>query len=177
MFAAATVGYTPSFLLSDGPSASRQVNCRRGPRDRHYSRRARQRTKRCAEELYDTRERLFAAQGGLCAICGQPLDPVIHRATTDHVIPLALGGRDALGNFVAVHRRCNTWKANDIPTGCEMVWLLFVNAKVGASPTLFWRPAQAIEVAKPSRREAGSTEGESAVPQGCAPPPASKDQP
>ena len=39
--------------------------------------------------------------------------------------------------------------------------------------------AQAIEVAKPSRREAGSTrKGESAVPQGCAQtPPPSEDQP
>jgi 5-methylcytosine-specific restriction endonuclease McrA len=126
------------------PSAFRRINCRIGPRNRHYPRRADQRVKRSAEELYHTRERLFAAQRGLCAICAHPLDPVIHRATTDHVIPLALGGKDGLGNFVATHNKCNNWKANDVPTGCEMVWLLLVNARVGASPVVF-RPAQAIQ--------------------------------
>lgn len=119
------------------PSIFRVVNCRVGPRLRQRREKAAPRRKRCVEEIYDTKDLLHAVQGGLCAICGRPLDPVVHRATTDHVIPVAAGGKDALGNYVLAHGKCNEWKANDIPTGCEMIWLLFVNAKIGAKPVVF----------------------------------------
>lgn len=53
----------------------------------------------------------------------------------DHVIPRDLGGRDAWGNYLLAHGECNGAKSNDAPTGCEMVWLLAVNARLGVEPT------------------------------------------
>jgi 5-methylcytosine-specific restriction endonuclease McrA len=77
------------------------------------------------------------AQGKLCGICGQGLPHSSNDATLDHVIPMQLGGADALGNFILAHRACNSAKANDVPTGCEMVWLMAVNAKLGVLPVVF----------------------------------------
>lgn len=85
-------------------------------------------------ETEHLRAALVAAQGALCAICGQPMR---EKASIDHVIPHALGGKHGLGNFVATHGECNGDKTNDVPTGCEMIWLLMVNAKLGARPVTF----------------------------------------
>jgi 5-methylcytosine-specific restriction endonuclease McrA len=79
------------------------------------------------------REILYAAQDGKCASCGGKMGKLI-QASLDHVIPISIGGVDALGNLVLMHGICNAEKSNDIPTGCEMVCLLAVNAKVGALP-------------------------------------------
>lgn len=76
------------------------------------------------------------AQGWLCALCGVTLIRN-GKATQDHVIPHALGGMDALGNLVLAHSPCNNAKANDIPTGCEMIWLFAVNARLGVEPTRY----------------------------------------
>jgi 5-methylcytosine-specific restriction endonuclease McrA len=77
---------------------------------------------------------LSEAQGGRCGICGHPMK---ERPSLDHVIPHALGGKHGLGNYVAAHGECNGDKTNDVPTGCEMVWLLMVNAKLGVGPLVF----------------------------------------
>lgn len=63
--------------------------------------------------------RLFNAQHGRCAYCGQPmrLDVVAthpSRATKDHVIPRAHGGPSVAWNYVAACRACNQEKA-DLP--------------------------------------------------------------
>ena len=88
-------------------------------------------------DQYSIRSRLIDVQQRICALCGEELDSDDHRSTVNHVIPRSLHGSDDLGNLVAAHNRCNNRKSNDIPTGCEMVWLLAVNARLGVKPDIF----------------------------------------
>lgn len=83
------------------------------------------------------RESLCNAQEGICAFCGKPMGHDASCHSLDHVIPVALGGDNGVGNYVLCHSECNRRKANDVPTGCEMVWLLAVNARIGALPVVF----------------------------------------
>lgn len=78
---------------------------------------------------------LLRAQGGLCASCGQPIR--VFHCSGDHVIPRSRGGAPGFGNLVAMHGWCNTRKSNRWPTGCELVWLLAVNARLGVGPQTF----------------------------------------
>lgn len=77
---------------------------------------------------------LGRAQGGLCALCADPLEPKPHLFTVDHVVPLGRRGPDAFGNIVAAHKGCNNAKADRMPTGCELIWLLAVNARLDVQP-------------------------------------------
>ena len=79
-----------------------------------------------------TRMRMAERQGYRCVRCGDRLN-VDRRAmraehadspTLDHVIPRASGGRDAIGNFVVLHRKCNHRKDSAQATGCEVLWAL-----------------------------------------------------
>jgi 5-methylcytosine-specific restriction endonuclease McrA len=60
------------------------------------------------------RQQLFDQQGGLCHICGLPME-LIQRgrgtkrfATFDHVLPAALGGTAYWTNLRLAHGRCNS---------------------------------------------------------------------
>lgn len=66
---------------------------------------------------------LWAAQSGLCALCGDPMlrnrfeapHATIwakRRATVDHIIPRSKGGSDAVENLQLAHARCNKIKGN-----------------------------------------------------------------
>ncbi len=77
---------------------------------------------------------LARAQGRLCASCGGVVRP--RRESVDHVVPAALGGPGKLGNLVVMHGGCNRLKANRLPNGCELIWLLAVNARLGVGPTV-----------------------------------------
>lgn len=85
-------------------------------------------------------ERLARAQSGLCSGCAKPLDLSIRKTkhpdmvTIDHTIPKALGGRNCFGNITAMHRLCNEMKGSDVPTGCEVIWLLSINCRLGCEP-------------------------------------------
>lgn len=83
------------------------------------------------------RHALHRAQSGICAICGHDLPRKPEDGSLDHCIPLSLGGIDGLGNIVLTHGECNGEKTNDIPTGCELVWLLAVNARLGVTPVRY----------------------------------------
>jgi 5-methylcytosine-specific restriction endonuclease McrA len=76
---------------------------------------------------------LAPLQDGLCPICGKPLRGG-GKTNLDHTIPRSAGGEDRLGNIMVVHIRCNDAKADRMPTGCELVWLLGVNARLGVQP-------------------------------------------
>jgi 5-methylcytosine-specific restriction endonuclease McrA len=85
-------------------------------------------------------EEMADAQGGRCVLCGWALifdddlpDHAPQRASFDHVIPRSRGGANH-GNRLAAHRKCNTEKGSRMPTGCELVWLAAVNAKLGIDP-------------------------------------------
>lgn len=80
--------------------------------------------------------KMIRAQKGRCTICGLLLDlgeryvcDDPYAASFDHVVPRAMGGRDAR-NRTAAHRRCNSDKGCRAPTGCERIWLEAVNAAV-----------------------------------------------
>lgn len=84
---------------------------------------------------------LCELQGWLCAGCGKPMlrFTATHRfhsdmPSTDHVVPHNRGGSNRIGNFVAMHMACNEAKGDDIPTGCELIWLLAVNNRLGVQP-------------------------------------------
>ena len=84
---------------------------------------------------------LWRAQGGICAGCGKPLPPFgqagvkrVDQLSIDHTVPRALGGVDRLGNMTCMHKLCNEMKTDDMPTGCEAIWLLAVNARIGMGP-------------------------------------------
>lgn len=77
-------------------------------------------------------------QGGICPICGGPLtsghENLHWRPTLDHVIPRAIGGANTIGNLLAAHAICNVRKGSSIPTGCQIIWLLAINNRLGVKP-------------------------------------------
>jgi len=77
------------------------------------------------------RASLMEAQEGVCP-CGSAITD--EKPSLDHVVPRSLGGADRLGNLLVMHGICNGRKSNDIPTGCELIWLLAVNARLGVEP-------------------------------------------
>lgn len=56
------------------------------------------------------RVRIFETAGGICHICGQPIDGVRERWDVEHVIPLALGGDDHGENLRPAHVACHAGK-------------------------------------------------------------------
>lgn len=79
---------------------------------------------------------LINAQGGICFLCGSPLEigealePHDQtRASFDHVLPKALGGNDRK-NRLAAHRSCNTTKSDRAPFACELLFLRVANIYV-----------------------------------------------
>jgi len=64
---------------------------------------------------WTARQRLgvFEAHGGACHICGLKIDGTREPWDLEHIIPLALGGEDALGNLAPAHRSCHQTKTKD----------------------------------------------------------------
>lgn len=108
--------------------------CRRASRFQRNISNSVPRAPRDMQETAALREKLIDIQNGYCAICGSIIEG---KVSLDHVVPHSLLGKHGDGNFVAVHSECNGDKSNDIPTGCEMVWLLFVNSSLGLHPQVF----------------------------------------
>lgn len=90
-----------------------------------------------ARRYLNHRRRLRLAQGGLCAGCADPLPGEGKRSprsplypTFDHVVPRSRGGRRNLDNGLLKHKRCNEAKGDAPPTGCDLVWLGAVRARM-----------------------------------------------
>jgi 5-methylcytosine-specific restriction endonuclease McrA len=80
-------------------------------------------------------ERIAEIQLYLCILCGREMDFLAHSnaddaPSFDHVLPKIRGGGN-VGNRLAAHRRCNTEKSDNLPNGCELIWLAAVNARLG----------------------------------------------
>jgi 5-methylcytosine-specific restriction endonuclease McrA len=80
------------------------------------------------------REQLWEAQGKICFLCGEKMYPVSHtRAdrgwSMDHVRP-ASKGHSRVRNVLLAHSKCNREKDDREPTGCELLLLEAVNAKL-----------------------------------------------
>jgi 5-methylcytosine-specific restriction endonuclease McrA len=86
------------------------------------------------------RRAIVAAQEGICAGCCEPVsaETPLNKplsASLDHVIPRRHGGHNLVGNLIVMHERCNSEvKGGRMPTGCELIWLLAVNARLGVGP-------------------------------------------
>lgn len=95
----------------------------------------------------DKRDRalLYRAQRGICSGCGLALAPLDKRRlarvdiiSADHTYPRSRGGQNRLGNITLMHTDCNEWKGDAKPTGCEIIWLIAVNAYIGIQPAHWW---------------------------------------
>jgi len=75
------------------------------------------------------RRDLIRVQNGRCPYCSVSLDYVV--SSIDHVWPLALGGFDGMGNWIACHKRCNARKKDRLPKVCELLYLFHVNEILG----------------------------------------------
>lgn len=87
-------------------------------------------------EMRSLMERMIDAQQGRCILCWTMIDMEADfdpsapaKPSFDHVLPRSLGGANE-GNRLIAHRHCNTDKGNRRPTGCELVWLAAVNARL-----------------------------------------------
>lgn len=76
----------------------------------------------------DVRKPLYSAQRGLCGICRRY--GKVKSMNIDHVVPLARGGGD-YRNLMLTHYPCNERKGSRMPTGCELIFLAVVNARLG----------------------------------------------
>lgn len=112
---------------------------------------------RCPTSKARLMAKLWRVQGELCPLCGDPI-PAEGRmgkmscASLDHVYPRrrqpgqgrghkphGMGRRVGLAvSAFVTHAKCNLKKANREPTGCEVVWLLAVNARLGIGPLAAW---------------------------------------
>lgn len=124
-------------LPAPQPVSSTPWNCR--PSGRHHQtwRAPGPRPGRTAEATMRQRLMLYAAQEGRCGLCGDQMDGTAFRLSLDHVVPRSLCEIDGLGNLLLCHGECNGRKTNDLPTGCEMVWLFAVNSRLGVQPQVF----------------------------------------
>ena len=55
---------------------------------------------------------LYEEQGGVCALCSDPLD--LNRMHVDHRIPFSRGGGNERGNLQLAHPSCNQQKGSDV---------------------------------------------------------------
>lgn len=100
----------------------------------------------------DLENRLWKAQQGLCSICRERLlrDERFRDDSgwsLDHVFPRAHYELGNKGNVLLAHKLCNRVKSDRDPTGCEVVLLHMVNARLGhqlARPYKRERPSSTI---------------------------------
>jgi 5-methylcytosine-specific restriction endonuclease McrA len=82
-------------------------------RERRRSQGRRAREKKAFVERVSPKK-VFDSNGWICQICFEPVDPdskdVNTRATLDHVIPLAKGGKHSYENTQLAHGLCNSTK-------------------------------------------------------------------
>lgn len=69
------------------------------------------------------RSRIFTAQAGRCALCGDPMQMTqpdfYDYATIDHIVPLSKGGEDTARNRQLVCSACNQEKGAQLPAELE----------------------------------------------------------
>lgn len=77
------------------------------PADLAYGERLR--VQRMSKDIWDSqRRKLWLDQWGKCAHCEQAIDLDCERDEDHHLIPIELGGSDALSNRVLLHKVCHT---------------------------------------------------------------------
>lgn len=79
---------------------------------------------------------IWRAQGKRCAVCGVRMRPITMKHPTrgwtiEHVFNHASKRFYADGNRLVSHSECNNRKGDREPTGCEIILLHAVNARLG----------------------------------------------
>lgn len=90
--------------MYSGPTAAAAARARR----RKFMERARQRGQHTYEQWFE----LLVEFEYLCAACGTPHCDA--ELTKDHVVPISLGGSDAITNLQPLCQPCNSWKGTRI---------------------------------------------------------------
>lgn len=85
------------------------------------------------QALLQIRRVLWRCQKQICGLCGTPIRRA-WQVSIEHVVPRCLGGALGFGNVIGAHGECNRRKGGRMPTGCELIWLLAVNARLGVQP-------------------------------------------
>lgn len=57
---------------------------------------------------------IYKRDGGLCQLCGLPVQRGSFEQVLDHRIPVSIGGGHTADNLQLAHRQCNGWKGNDV---------------------------------------------------------------
>jgi hypothetical protein len=100
---------------------------------------------------YSLRKPFLVAQGYRCGICGKAVMSHLN-ASYDHVWPMGKGGYDGIGNVVVAHKDCNSLKADDVPTGCQIVFLVALcermHVPVIMKEALEWQASNSHELLK-----------------------------
>lgn len=65
------------------------------------------------------KDKLLERHGGLCGICGEPVNP--YNFTIDHAVPISKGGVHAYWNCQPAHALCNKLKGNLMPEQVALI--------------------------------------------------------
>lgn len=65
------------------------------------------------KSLKKKKQRLREEYKGICALCQEPVKE-LQQGSVDHIIPISKGGSNRRSNLQYTHRRCNTFKGNEI---------------------------------------------------------------
>ena len=67
-----------------------------------------------SDDRRELEQRLWSRQSGVCFICDDPIDLKLHSDTLeiDHIVPIAVGGKDEENNFALTHEQCNRRKSS-----------------------------------------------------------------
>lgn len=141
--------YYKSYCQKQRSSNPTEWKARHGVNYQAY--RARQKGRLTDFKLADWRL-LMARFGAKCAYCGAAAKVL----DLDHIVPLALGGNNVVGNVVLACRPCNSHKSNRHPDefckdmGCD---LLNVLTKAAIRPSMLPISDGAVLLPNSSRRE------------------------
>lgn len=94
------------------------------------------------QDIKFTRQNVFERDRYTCQYCGKRFDP--RELNIDHVIPRAKGGRTSWENVVCSCIRCNTRKANKLPSQAKMFPL-------NEPGTPKWRPLFGVGAGRPAK--------------------------
>jgi HNH endonuclease len=66
------------------------------------------------DQRRELEDRLYARQNGVCFICEDPVDLELQRndLEIDHIVPIAIEGKDEENNFALTHEPCNRRKSS-----------------------------------------------------------------
>ncbi len=79
------------------------------------------------EQRRELENRLFARQNEVCFICDDAIDLELQRKTLeiDHIIPIAVEGKDDENNFALVHESCNRRKSASNLEVARILWRFY----------------------------------------------------